>query len=92
MKNFALLDENNKVLNISIANDDWTQEGWVEYTNDNPAYVDGDLVDGYFYAPQPFPSWTRNNGQWLPPTPAPNNSPYAYWDEPTLTWIEIEME
>jgi hypothetical protein len=88
MKNFALLDDNNKVLNISIADESWIGEGWVEYTNDNPAYINGDYVDGYFYAPQPYPSWTRNNGQWLPPTPAPNSSPYTYWDEPTLTWIQ----
>ena len=88
MKNFALLDENNKVLNISIAENSWELEGWVEYTNENPAYIGGDYIDGYFYAPQPFPSWIRDQGNWLAPTPAPNNSPYTYWNEETLTWIE----
>jgi hypothetical protein len=90
MKNFALLDENNKVLNISIGDNTWELEGWVEYTNENPAHIGGDYVDGYFYAPQPFPSWTRNKGNWLAPTPAPNDSPYTYWDENTLSWIELE--
>jgi len=89
MKNFALLDENNKVLNISIADEGWTGQGWVEYTNDNPAHIGGDYVDGYFYPPQPFASWTRDKGSWKAPTEAPNNSPFTYWDEATLTWVEI---
>lgn len=37
MKNFALLDENNKVINISIADDNWDSIGWVEYTELKPA-------------------------------------------------------
>ena len=90
MKNFALLDKNNKVLNVSIADNTWELEGWVEYTNENPACIGGDYVDGYFYAVQPFPSWTRNSGQWVAPSPAPDNSPYTYWDENTLSWIELE--
>ena len=88
MKNLALLDENNKVLNISLANDDWVAEGWVEYTNDNPAQIGGYYVDGYFYAPQPFPSWIMNKGQWEPPIPAPNNSPFIYWDEDLGDWVQ----
>jgi len=90
MKNFAKLDANNVVINISLADDDWECEGWIEYTNANPAYVGGDFVDGYFYPPQPYTSWTRDKGNWLAPTPAPNNSPFTYWDEATSNWIEIE--
>ena len=89
MKKFALLDENNVVTNISIADDSWDSTGWIEYTNNNPASIGGDYVDGYFYPVQPYPSWTRNDGQWLPPTSMPTEGLW-YWDEPTLTWIEME--
>lgn len=89
MKNFALLNNENIVVNVSIADDDWSDNNWIEFTNDNPAYIGGDYVDGYFYPPQPYPSWTRNNGQWLPPTPKPDGFNW-YWNESTLSWIEIE--
>ena len=47
--------------------------------------VDADV----FIAPQPYPSWSLDdNFDWQAPTPRPNNS--TYWNENTLTWIEIE--
>ena len=35
MKNYALLDENNLVINISIADSDWNSTGWIDYTGKN---------------------------------------------------------
>jgi len=35
MRNFALLNEENIVINISIGDDDWDSTGWVEYTDKN---------------------------------------------------------
>jgi hypothetical protein len=29
MKNYALIDENNMVINVSVANDNWSAEGWI---------------------------------------------------------------
>jgi hypothetical protein len=87
MKNYALLNENNLVTNISIADDSWDNTGWVEYTNDNPASIGGDYVDGYFYPIQPYTSWTRNKGNWNPPTPMPTEG-FWTWDESSLSWVE----
>jgi len=87
MKKFALLDENNIVINISIADDSWDSTGWVEYIDSNPASIGGDYVDGYFYSVQPYPSWNRNNGKWDSPTPMPIDG-YWLWDEDSLTWTE----
>jgi len=43
-----------------------------------------------FVAPQPFPSWTLDsNNDWQPPVAKPNNGNYYYWNEETLTWIEV---
>ena len=35
MKNFALLNENNLVINISVADSNWDNENWIEYTGKN---------------------------------------------------------
>jgi len=88
-KNMAVLDNNNKVINIIVASDD-TQENnnLITYTENNPAFIDGDYIDGYFYSPQPYPSWTRDNGNWLPPVAHPNDGKFYSWDEATLTWVE----
>lgn len=89
MKNFALLDENNIVVNISIGDDDWSSPGWVAYTDSNPAYIGGDYFQGYFYPPQPFPSWTRDgHGHWIAPEPMPEG--LYRWDEANLDWVALD--
>jgi hypothetical protein len=49
-----------------------------------------DRTNDVFYAPQPFPSWTLNQSTWLweAPTPKPQTGLF-YWDEPTLSWLEL---
>lgn len=44
-----------------------------------------------FYAPQPFPSWTKNEDTYLWEAPAamPNDGKLYSWDEPTLSWVEV---
>lgn len=88
-KNVAILN-NNTVINIIIVNDDYELNvNEVFYTEENPAFMHGDYVDGYFYSAQPFPSWSRDGaGRWLPPIPKPDTK--CYWDESTLSWIDIE--
>ena len=89
MKKYALLNDNNIVINISIANDVWDNTGWIEYTDNNPASVGGDYVNDYFYCVQPYASWTRDNGRWLPPSPMPTEGIWV-WDEENLMWQQLE--
>jgi len=44
-----------------------------------------------FYAPQPYPSWTKNSTSylWEAPTPMPTDGKIYKWDEATTSWIEI---
>lgn len=44
-----------------------------------------------FISPSPFPSWTLNEDTclWDAPTPYPDDNESYYWDEETLTWIQI---
>jgi hypothetical protein len=87
MKYLAALD-GVTVLNIVNAEEDAPESGvLVAYTDANPAYIGGDYVGGYFYPPQPYPSWTRSEGVWLSPTPRPADG-YWDWDEANLSWVE----
>lgn len=85
------------VVNIVVANADWANtqtETTVEYTDENPAYIGGDYVDGFFYAPKPFASWIRSNGVWVPPVVMPTVSidGYSYvWNEFGMEWQLVEI-
>ena len=49
-----------------------------------------DPVADVFIAPQPYPSWSLDdNFDWQAPTPRPTEG-FWYWNESTLSWIEIE--
>lgn len=44
-----------------------------------------------FVAPQPFASWVLDdNFDWQPPVARPEGD--FYWDEESLSWIEIPVE
>jgi hypothetical protein len=47
-----------------------------------------------FIPPQPYPSFVliEETCQWDSPIPFPNDGKRYYWDEPTLSWIEINEE
>ena len=44
--------------------------------------------------PKPFPSWNLNEniGFWVAPIPYPTDGKEYYWDEATLSWIEVPTE
>ena len=87
-KNVAVLD-GTQIIAINLHNNDYElQQNEILVTD--IAFVGGDYVDGFFYAPQPYPSWTRDNGNWQPPTPMPTEGRWR-WDEETLTWIESTL-
>jgi hypothetical protein len=47
-----------------------------------------DSVADVFIAPQPYASWALDeNYDWQAPTPRPEG--LWYWDEDTLSWIEV---
>ncbi len=46
-----------------------------------------------FFAPQPYPSWTKDADTylWEAPTPMPVEEGKRFtWDESTLSWVETE--
>lgn len=89
--NVAVLDQHGNVSAINIMPSDYVPAD-NEVVVSGVAYVGGDLRDGHFYAPQPYPSWVRNNGEWAAPVPMPEGATwYSHrWDEETLSWIEVQ--
>lgn len=44
-----------------------------------------------FVPPSPFPSWIldTNTALWNPPIAMPTDGKKYYWNEPTLSWVEL---
>lgn len=44
-----------------------------------------------FISPQPYPSWNLNKQTclWDPPVLLPNDGKEYFWDESSLSWVEI---
>jgi hypothetical protein len=52
----------------------------------------GMLFDGVgFYAPQPYPSWTKDEATylWNAPVAMPTDGKRYSWNEETLSWDEV---
>jgi hypothetical protein len=87
--NVAELNKDNEVINVILVNENYdlnTNE--IFYTDDNPAYIGGDYVEGYFYPKQPFASWTRSQGHWVAPKPKPTQGKFHEWNEELGDWVE----
>jgi hypothetical protein len=61
----------------------------IGYTYDSTITINN--VVGVFYAPQPYASWLLSNTTWLweAPVPMPKTGGPYYWDESTLSWVQI---
>jgi hypothetical protein len=102
MAYWAQLNDNNKVLQVTVGDDNEPDKGyswlidniggrWVETTVDNYAGIGWTYAEGLgFYPPKPFESWNRNGLIWEAPKPKPEGD--YYWSEDALDWIEIEAE
>lgn len=46
-----------------------------------------------FFAPQPYASWIKDADTyvWNAPTPMPTDDKMYQWNEPTLSWVEVEI-
>ncbi len=90
-KKMAILDDSGLVINVILCEGTEPEtETNISYTDENPAYIGGDYVDGYFYSPQPYPSWDRSQGNWLSPVPKPDG--YHLWNEELLLWESYEFD
>lgn len=90
MKSVAVLD-GTLVVNVIVRSDDDTlAPNEVAYTLANPAVIGGDYIEGFFYVPQPYPSWTREAGRWVAPVPMPSEGSWE-WDEAAQEWRPLSV-
>jgi hypothetical protein len=86
-KNMAAVSDTGEVLNIIICHDDEPETpNLITYTDANPAYIGGTFDSGYFYPPQPYPSWVKDEGVWLPLIPRPESEGNWQWNEDEQEW------
>ena len=90
-KNVAIVGASGVVVNVKVCDDDYQPEPYeVEVTD--AAWIGGDYFGGLFYPPQPFPSWTRGDGEWLPPVPMPDDGKRYVWNEDAQEWQAVETD
>ena len=52
-----------------------------------------DATNDYFFAPQPYPSWTLDaDARWQPPVAMPTDDKMYTWNETTLSWEEVVLD
>jgi hypothetical protein len=70
MRTMAQVNENGIVVNIIVAGNDWNTEGFIEYTEANPAYIGGVYADGKFIPPKPSPDaiFDEESCRWIVPS------------------------
>jgi hypothetical protein len=97
MAYWAQLDSDNKVIQVTVGDDNTPDKGyqwlldnlggrWVETFENNYAGIGWTYLDGLgFHTPQPYESWTLNGITWQSPTPKPEGD--YYWSEEKLNWI-----
>jgi hypothetical protein len=105
MSHFAEIDNNNIVLRVIVAEQDFINSGavgdsfnWIQ-TSYNANFRNkfagiGDTYDktrDAFCLPQLYDSWTLDaTGNWQPPTAMPDDDKNYSWNEDTQAWDETE--
>ena len=99
---WAELDDDNKVIRVTVGDDNEADKGyswlinnlggrWVETYENDLAGIGWTYVEELgFYPPKPFESWMLNGLIWQAPKAKPEGD--FYWDETVLDWIAFEAE
>lgn len=84
-KDVAIIGAGGEVVNVIVCKHNYEPQPY-EVVVTGAAWIGGDYVGGYFYPPQPFPSWTRHEGEWLPPVPMPSDGDPYEWIDDAQEW------
>lgn len=91
-KSVAIIDKDSKVIAINEYADNYELAS-NEILVTNPAFIDGDFYEGFFYPEQPFSSWLRDGqGNWQAPIPYPNDGLMYQWDEEAGNWVAVVFQ
>jgi len=87
-KDVAVISDSGEVLAINVHMDDY-ELAPNELLVTGPAWVGGTFDSGYFYPPQPYPSWVKDEGVWAAPVSMPDDGGRYQWDETNQEWVEL---
>jgi hypothetical protein len=88
MARYALLNDDNKITNVVLADQTWIDGQTETYILDsnNEAQINGYYLNNSFIPASPFSSWTLVNNEWTPPFAKPDETGDIQWDESLQTW------
>lgn len=94
--------EDNIVTQVIVAEKEFLsdKEGtWIETFTDNSARnkyagigYTYDPASDIFISPQPYQSWTLENGDWVPPVQYPSDGFFYMWDESKHNWVRVNAK
>ena len=88
-KDVAVVSDSGEVIAINVHMDDY-ELAPNEILVTNSAWVGGTFDSGYFYPPQPYPSWSKDGeGNWTAPVSVPDDGGRYQWDETNQEWVEL---
>ena len=90
VENIVLADGNDAVDVLRLLIPD-AQEILLTTSDTGPAYIGGDLVEGRFRMPSPYPSWLWNSESftWQAPILYPQDDRGYVWDEELQEWTPM---
>ena len=71
----------------------WVQTSYNDNIRRQFAAIGGsyDAENDVFVSPQPFASWVLDsNYDWQPPVAKPVDDKHYYWNEESLSWVELQ--
>jgi len=100
MTYWAQLDKDNKVLQVTVGDEDletayqWLIDNhggrWVQTTLNNYAGIEWTYIENVgFYPPQPYASWILDGLTWKAPIDKPQGT--FYWDESLVNWVKATV-
>ena len=88
-KDVAVVSDSGEVIAINVHTDDY-ELAPNELLVTNSAWVGGTFDTGYFYPPQPYPSWSKDGeGNWTAPVSVPDDGGRYQWNEESQEWVEL---
>ena len=92
MSNYAMY-ESDTIINIIVAESKDLAESITGLKAieiiDNRPLMGWELFEGVWRSQKPFDSWTWNGEDWEAPIPMPNDGNKYFWDEQSLSWIQV---
>jgi len=102
IKDFAFVNEDNIVVNVVVIDDESDESIFTSVAQQYGAvrWLDTSIygiteINGHFdgtrlWVEKPYESWVKGDNEWVAPVPYPQDEKHYYWDEATISWVEVQ--